>query len=484
MREADRRTIASGVPGIALMDRAGSAVAAAALAMAEGRGCAVLCGPGNNGGDGFVAARRLAAQGVQVGVYLLGSEAALRGDAALARADWSGPVLPAADWCPGGDELIIDALFGTGLTRTLEGEALSLVERLGGAVGPILAVDIASGLDADTGTIRGAAVRATRTVTFAARKPGHLLMPGRALSGPVEVADIGIGPETLGAVAGPLHANGPALFAGSWPHLDAMAHKYDRGHALVLSGGLTQTGAARLAARAALRVGAGLVTVAAPGDALMAHAAQLTAVMLRRCDGADDLEAMLADRRLSAIVLGPALGIGARTRAFVATALASSRPAVLDADALTSFEGEAGALACLVGEATPVVTPHEGEFRRLFAGVPGVLEPASKVERARAAAPLLRAVVVLKGADTVVAAPDGRATINENGSPVLATAGSGDVLAGLIAGLTAQGMRSYEAATAGVWLHAETGRRFGPGLIAEDLPDALPQVLREVVRCP
>jgi NAD(P)H-hydrate epimerase len=294
------------------------------------------------------------------------------------------------------------------------------------------------------------------------------------------VADIGIAPATLAAVAGRTFANAPDLWARSLPRLALAAHKYDRGHTLVASGGATRTGAARLAARAALRVGSGLVTLASPPEALGVNAAHLTAIMLRGCDGADGLAAILADRRLNAVVLGPALGVHAMTRTMVVTAVEARRALVLDADALTSFESLAGELEGFFAEAPTVMTPHAGEFARLFAGQPGILEPASKLERARRAAAHMGAVVVLKGPDTVIAAPDGRAAVNENGTPHLATAGSGDVLSGLIAGLMAQGVPAFEAACAGVWIHAEAGAAFGPGLIAEDLPEQIPAILRRL----
>src|SRR4051812_42927229 len=437
MREADARTIDAGTPGYELMIRAGAAVADAAGAMAgPGRRVVVACGPGNNGGDGFVAARLLAECGHAVSLVLLGSRAALRGDAALAAADWRGPVGDLADLWPDEADLIVDALFGAGLSRDLDGAARTAVERINAAGRPILAVDIPSGVDGDTGRVRGAAVRAARTVTFARRKPGHLLLPGRAHCGPVAVADIGIADAAIAALGAKTFANGPDLWRAAFPRPGLEAHKYKRGHAVVVSGGAAHTGAARLAARGALRAGAGLVTVASPAEALAVNAAHLTAIMLRRCDGATNLRDLLADARLNAVALGPALGVGTATRVMVEAALGPNRAAVLDADALTSFSDDARALAAAIraqGAAKVVLTPHEGEFARLFAGAETVLTAASKLERARRAAELVQAVVVLKGPDTVIAAPDGRAAINENATPVLATAGSGDVLGGIIA---------------------------------------------------
>jgi hydroxyethylthiazole kinase-like uncharacterized protein yjeF len=481
MREADRRTIAGGTPGYVLMRRAGQAVADAAQRLMAAPGpVLVACGPGNNGGDGFVAARVLAAAGRAVTVALLGRRDRLGGDAARAAADWTGPVLPIETADPDGADLVIDALFGSGLARDLDGVARSVVERINTCAQPVLAVDIPSGIDGDTGEVRGAAVMATGTVTFACRKPGHVLFPGRAHCGPVEVADIGIAEVTVETLAVDTFANHPDLWRRTLPEPGVAAHKYQRGHAVVLTGEATRTGAGRLAARGALRIGAGLVTVASPADALAVNAAHLTAIMLRRCDGPADLAALLEDRRYNAVALGPGLGVGEGTREVVGAALRAGCAAVLDADALTSFAGDARRLgeAIAAGDGPVVLTPHEGEFARLFAAE---MAGASKLVRARRAAALCGAVLVLKGADTVIAEPDGRAAINENATPYLATAGSGDVLAGMIAGLMAQGMPPFEAACAGVWFHAEAGRRSGPGLIAEDLPELLPPVLRQLL---
>ncbi|HZW46569.1 MAG TPA: NAD(P)H-hydrate dehydratase [Microvirga sp.] len=482
MRQADVRTIESGIPGIELMRRAGRAVArvAAEMLMKEAR-VIVAAGPGQNGGDGFVVATLLAEKGHRVSLGLLGDVDRLSGDAALAAKDWTGAVEPVEKLPFAEADLIVDALFGTGLARDLGGAARIAVERMNASGRPVLAVDLPSGLDGETGRVRGVAVKALRTVTFAARKPCHLLMPGRAYCGTVEVADIGITRATLAASGGKLFANAPSLWLDRLPRPEPDSHKYDRGHTLVLSGGATRTGAARLAARAALRIGSGLVTLACPPEALGVNAAHLTAVMLRGCDGPEGLHHILQDARLNALVLGPALGVHSGTRAMVAVAVHARRSLVLDADALTSFEGLATELHQAFRHAPTVLTPHDGEFNRLFKGHPDILDPESKIERAHRAAAYTGAVVVLKGPDTAIAAPDGRAAINENGTPYLGTAGSGDTLCGIIAGLMAQGLPAFEAASAGVWIHAEAGASFGPGLIAEDLAELIPGVLRKLL---
>jgi hydroxyethylthiazole kinase-like uncharacterized protein yjeF len=437
----------------------------------------VLCGPGNNGGDGFVAARFLGEGGTEVHVALLGERATLKGDAAVMAQRWGGDVAPLTPAAIDGADVVVDAMFGAGLTRPLSGVAAEVVEALNASAVPVLAVDVPSGLDGSTGQALGPVVEATRTVTFFRRKPGHLLMPGRALCGPVAVDDIGIPDSVLADVGVQAWANAPALWSTEfpWPRLDG--HKYSRGHALVVSGPAAHTGAARLGARGALRVGAGLVTVASPPDAVAVNAAQLTAIMLTAFDGAAGLGRILEDRRKNAVLLGPALGVGPPTRQLVGAALASGAATVLDADALTSFADTPDALFAAVASdaARPVVmTPHDGEFARLFPGNAA----DCKLARARSAARRSGAVVVLKGPDTVVAAPDGRAAINDNAPPWLATAGAGDVLGGFVAGLLAQGMPAFAAACAAVWLHGAAAAAFGPGLIAEDLPETLPKVLR------
>ena len=484
MREADRLAMARGVSGAALMERAGAFVAEVARDMAQASGrIVVLCGPGSNGGDGFVAARRLAADGRRVEVGFFGARERLVRDAAAAARAWTGAVARAGDVDLAGAALVIDALFGAGLDRAIEGEARALIERVNAfarAGGAVLAVDVPSGLDADSGAPCGVAVEARATATFFRFKPGHLLLPGRILCGEPHCGDIGVPDDVLADIAPRTFANTPALWGGAFPRLRLEGHKYSRGHAVALSGGAAQTGAARLAARGALRVGAGLVTLFSPRAALGENAAHCTAIMLKPCDGGDELSALLQDARINALVMGPGLGSGEAAAALARAALSSSgeRALVFDADALTSFSGRVEALGAAIraGAKSVVLTPHEGEFARLFGDWPG-----SKLERARRAAALTGASLLLKGADTVVAHPDGRASIGFDAPPWLATAGAGDVLAGMIAGLLAQGMPAFEAASAAVYLHGAAARAHGPGLVAEDIPEALPSVLQRYV---
>jgi NAD(P)H-hydrate epimerase len=508
MARADRLAIAGGVAGVALMEAAGRAVCEAAAGLLQGQArVAVACGPGNNGGDGFVAARLLSAQGHSVRLGLLGERAALQGDAAEMARRWEGAVEPLTPDTVADADLIVDAMFGAGLARPLTGTAAEVVAAINAARAagkPVIAVDVPSGLDGSTGRAEGPVTEATRTVTFFRLKPGHLLMPGRALCGEVILADIGIPAGVLGGIAPRTWRNGPALWRAHYPWPRLEGHKYTRGHAVVVSGPPDATGAARLGARAALRIGAGLVTLAGSAAATAVNATHSTAVMVRAVSSDGALTEFLADERHNAVLIGPGTGVGAQTAATALTVLRSAAAAVLDADALTSFapgEGEApvkaAGLGFLMRSAEPeagrdalfaatqarrapvVMTPHEGEFKRLFGALPAVQQD-SKLDRARAAAAASGASVVLKGPDTVIAAPDGRAAISDNAPPWLATAGSGDVLAGLVLGLLAQRMPAFEAACAAVWLHGECASLFGLGLIAEDLPETLPQVLRRL----
>ena len=518
MSQADALAVAAGVPSIDLMENAGKAVAREACRMRPHPGrIVVLCGPGNNGGDGYAAARLLKASGHEIRVYRLGEAGKLKGDAAEMARRLDGYVRPANPDALQSIDLIIDALFGAGLSRPLEGDAAEMIVAINSSGIPVLAVDVPSGVDGSTGAAAGPAVKADRTITFFRKKPGHLLLPGRALCGDVVVADIGI-PEGV-LTSPPPHSshlpvqtgggdekfavskweNTPALWQDVFPAATVNQHKYTRGHAVVVSGPAHATGAARLSARGALRIGAGLVTVASSPQALLINAAHLTAIMLAPFADARDLATLLEDTRRNAVLIGPGASVGAETCELVETVLASGAAAVLDADALTSFAtpdqssraetvrfgftsaattvpATPAALFAHIGakpERPVVLTPHEGEFKKLFGEIAG-----SKLDRARAAVKISGAVVVLKGPDTVIASPDGRAAINANAPPWLATAGSGDVLAGFITGLLAQKMAAFEAACAAVWLHGACAAHFGAGLIAEDLPEALPLVLR------
>lgn len=484
MSEADRLTIAGGTPGLALMEVAGRAVVDAACARLGGRRVVVVAGPGNNGGDGFVAARILAERGHAVRLLLVGDRVKLKGDAAQAASRWTGRVDAASPDLFEPDALVIDALFGAGLDREVTGTPRAMIEAMNRAQAPVIAVDLPSGINGTTGGMMGVAVKADHTVTFFRRKPGHLLLPGRMHCGTVEVADIGMPDSVLDRVRPRTFANELPLWSARFPVPQPDAHKYARGHAVVVSGGASTTGAARLAARGALRAGAGLVTIASPRESLAVNAASSLAIMVRPVDGADELRTFLSDTRRNAVVLGPGGGSGESMRRQVLAALESVAAVVLDADALTSFAECRDALfeAIRARNGKPVLlTPHEGEFTRLFSDIDDDPQLHSKLERARSAAALSGAVILLKGADTVVATPDGRASIAANAPAYLATAGAGDVLAGMVAGLLAQHMPPFEAASAAVWLHGEAAQAFGPGLTAEDLPEALPPVYRNLL---
>jgi hydroxyethylthiazole kinase-like uncharacterized protein yjeF len=473
MAACDAYAIRAGTPGTVLMERAGAAVARAVNSRFAPRQTVVLCGPGNNGGDGYVIARLLAADGWPVRVCALTPPDGLRGDARAAAEAWSGDVEPLTARSADGAALVIDALFGTGLARDLDGPVRSLIDGLNA---PVVAVDIPSGVDGGSGAVRGAAVRAALTVTFHRLKPGHLLLPGRMHAGETVVADIGIPREAEDALDGPaLHRNGPALWGRAIPQPAVDGHKYARGHAVILGGG-RMTGAARFASRAARRVGAGLVSIAAPAEAFSVYAASEPGVLLDVADDAAGFDAAIADSRRAAVLVGPGAGRGERTRDAVLSALKSKKSVVLDADAFSAFEADPETLFAALAQhrGVAVLTPHAGEFARIFGPVDGF---ADKIDAARQAAARTGAVVVLKGADTVIAAPDGEAAVDDHAPPDLATGGSGDVLAGSVLGLSAQGVSPFEAAAIAVWMLGDAARRIGPGLIADDLPDALAPVV-------
>jgi ADP-dependent NAD(P)H-hydrate dehydratase / NAD(P)H-hydrate epimerase len=480
MAEADRRAIAGGVAGIELMENAGRAIADAVAARhPPGLRVAVVAGPGNNGGDGFVAARILSERGYRVRALLVGDPNRLKGDAAVAAQRWKGPSAAAVPTALMPADIVIDALFGAGLDRPVEGVARAMIEAMNAAP-CVYAVDLPSGINGTSAAVMGLAVSAKETVTFFRRKIGHVLLPGRLHCGNIRVADIGIPASTLDHIKPRAWINSPDLWAKRFPLPRVDGHKYARGHAVVVSGGLSSTGAARLAARGALRAGAGLVTIATPREALAVNAAASLAIMVRPVDSADELADFLNDPRRNVVVLGPGGGVGHPMRELVLAALEGERAVVLDADALTSFADQPQALVAAIKTRSKgtLMTPHEGEFSRLFKTLGD--EAPSKLEKARRAAQSTGAVILLKGPDTVVAAPDGRAAIADNAPPWLATAGSGDVLAGIAAGCLAQGMPGFEAALAAVWLHGEAGTAAGPGLIAEDLPEVMPDIYRRL----
>ncbi len=481
MAEADRRAIAVGpFDGLALMRRAGAAVAAEVLRRyPAAETIHVLCGPGNNGGDGYVIARLLHEAGASVQVRAEGVPRA-GSEAAIVAAGCPVEMAPLDGFDPKPGSVVIDALYGAGLSKPLGGAALAAIARTRDAGTGVVAVDLPSGVSGETGQVLGGAFRAALTVTFARKKPGHVLEPGRRLCGEIVVADIGIPDAVISSLGVRCFENLPALWLGDFPWPADDTHKYRRGHVAVFSGSVASTGAARLSALAAARAGAGAVTMLSPAAALTTHAAHLTSIILRKADGLADLEAFLAERKPQAFVLGPGFGVKPHLGDYLFPLLGQASPLVLDADALTMASQQADSfLAAARREGAPpmVLTPHEGEFARLFPCIAGDAG-SSKLDKARQAAALANATIIHKGPDTVIASPDGRAAINSNGTPLLASAGSGDVLAGIVAGLLAQGMPTFEAACAAVWMHAEAARAFGPGLIAEDLPGRIPGVLR------
>ena len=472
MGKADRAAEAAGIRGPDMMEAAGGAVAVAIGARWPMRPVTVLCGPGNNGGDGFVVARHLNEAGWPVTVALLGARDKLSGDAAHAASLWKGDLALFTPDCLDGAGVIVDAIFGAGLSRPLAGPAVILVEAMKSRRIPICAVDVPSGLDGASGLVRGAAAPADLTVTFFRKKPAHLLYPGRGLCGDIVVADIGTPVSVLEAIGPTTWENGPGLWLDGYPWPEPESYKYKRGEVLVL-GGEGITGASRMTTLAASRAGAGMVTLAAPEPVWSIYATSLINAIVHSFQGASGWKALLADKRRNVIAIGPGAGVGAPTREYVVAALATKRATVLDADALTSFaEAPEDLFSAIDGPC--VMTPHAGEFMRLF-HVEG-----DKLARARAAAKQCGAVVLLKGPDTVIAAPDGRAIINANAPAQLATGGTGDVLTGFIAALLAQGMAPFEAAAAGAWLHGAAAAEFGLGLVAQDLPDALPRVLQRL----
>tara|TARA_R110002110_G_scaffold414147_2_gene643421 strand:+ start:148492 stop:150054 length:1563 start_codon:yes stop_codon:yes gene_type:complete len=485
MYRADAAAADHGVSSLELMEHAGAAIADALDARWPRGHVLVLCGPGNNGGDGFVAARLLTARGRDVALGLLGEVDDLAGDAAINAQRWvtecDGEVdALSREWVRWAD-VVVDGLFGAGLTRPVDGVALEIINEINDYAKPCLAIDVPSGVHGDSGAVLGGAPQADQTVTFFRHKPGHLLFPGRGLCARVRVADIGIPDDVLADIHPTLSRNVPMFWASDFPRPVAEGHKYVRGHAIVAGGGAL-TGAARLAAYGALRSGAGLVSIASPPEAVAIYHSGRPSIMVRETADGAAFATAISDPRVRAVLVGPGNGVTPETRANVLAALDGESACVIDADGISVFADHPDALFARVRDraADTVLTPHEGEFDRLFGKASGEDDETGRLGRARAAAALSGAVVVLKGADTVIAAPDGRAAINDNAPPTLATAGSGDVLAGFILGLLAQGMPGLSAACAGVWMHGAAAQRFGPGLIADDIADCLPQVLKSL----
>lgn len=472
MGDVDRLAIASGIQGIQLMEAAGHAVKDVVLAhFPQMQRAMILCGPGNNGGDGYVVARLLGELGIPA-VMFASRPPKAGSDAAIAAKNWRSTAMPLADLALQPGDVVIDALYGAGFKGVLEGTEAEAVAKVAASGVPVIAVDLPSGVDGNSGQTAGPAFQANHTVTFFRKKPGHLLFPGRELCGVLHVADIGIPGRVLDHMAIGLGENSPDVFSAALPSPSTTAHKYSRGSVGVFSGEMTSTGAARLAVIAAQRAGAGAVTLIAPDEALGTLSGHVTSVMIRVCDSASELGPLLSGGKFGAFIIGPGFGRFRSLKEFVLALLEPdhAKPIVLDADVFSAFAFEGDELfAAIKASGQPVIlTPHDGEFARVFpeiahnAGLP-------KHEKARVAAARCGAVIVLKGADTVISAPDGRAAINPNGVPGLATAGSGDVLAGFTGGLLAQGMPAFEAACAAVWSHADAGSRLDTGFAAEDL---------------
>jgi len=473
-RAIDRAAIAAGIPEIELMERAGAATVAAICARWQPAPVWVMAGPGNNGGDGFVIARLLREAGWPVRVAAAGDRSRLTGAAAIAASRWPGAVETLTpDHLPSSG-FVVDAIFGTGLARPLEGRIKETIEALNQRNLPVIAVDIPSGIESDTGSILGSAVRADLTVTFFRRKPGHLLLPGRDLSGEILVSDLDVPENVYASIPAAIFANASQLWAEAFPWPDAYSHKYTRGHAVIL-GGTRITGAARLAAYAAQRIGAGLVTIAADPAVTPLYAASRADLLVSPIATSAEFRTLLSDKRLNAVLLGPGSGTDERLKDAIGIALDAEAGLVLDADCFTLLAERAnGLLGRLTGRV--LMTPHEGEFRKVFG------DPVPRLASALAAARETGAAVLLKGSDTIIADGEGKAVINSGAPPELATAGAGDVLAGLALGLVANGLAPMLAGMIACWIHGKAAALFGPGLVAGDIADEVPGVLRSLRR--
>jgi len=472
MARADALTIAGGKSEIELMGNAGAEVGRFIVSNYRRSPVTILCGPGNNGGDGFVIGCYLRDRGWPVRLALFGDRNKYAEAATFYLERWGAAEAYASDMIEDAS-LLVDALFGVGLDRPVSGSFVDIIRLANQMNLPIVSVDMPTGISGETGQVMGEAICADHSVTFFQKKPGHLLMPGREFCGEVSLCQIGVSSDVLDQIKPSTAQNSPSNW--TLPVQSSSGHKYNKGHCVVVSGPVGSTGAARMSAMAALRVGAGLVTINADKPAIREHGAHLDAIMLRE----GSLGALLTDKRYNSIVIGPGNGITEQTYHNVLTALGADRALLLDADALTIFESDPNTLfqAIKSSKSRVVLTPHGGEFAKLF---PDLCVGEDKVKAVKAASERAGAVVLLKGADSVVASPEGRAVINANAPPWLATAGSGDVLAGVIGGLQAQGMEAFDAACAGVYVHGLAGSKFGgEGMIATDLPHFLPSALAE-----
>lgn len=477
MYEADRRAIEGGVAGIILMENAGQGIAAHMEKGWDKCTVLVLCGPGNNGGDGYVVARALSEAGWPVQVAAYGDPKSLKGDAYAMYEKYEGDVGGWSDIDLDDVDLVVDGIFGAGFRGDLPAEMVDVFDEITACEIPVVAIDVPSGMNGSTGDASEGTLFCDLTVSFFRPKTGHLLYPGRSHTGLLEIVDIGIPDTVLEVIDIETFENDEELWLDAMPQMQETAHKYDRGHAAVVGGGMSSTGAAKIASKTALRSGAGAVTVVTPPSALMSYSIALEAVMVKAVESAEDFGAWLTTKRIAAVLIGPGNGVHDRTRSFVETALSLECVVVLDADALTAFADSASDLFDLIGNKTggPVIlTPHEAEFKRLF-DIEG-----SAIERCRFAANQSGAIVLLKGASTVIAEPKGRLVVNTNAPQWLATAGSGDALAGIITGLAAASDDFFSMVCAAAWIHGETGNRFGPGLIAEDMSHIIPSILSDI----
>ncbi|MEO1041400.1 MAG: NAD(P)H-hydrate dehydratase [Pseudomonadota bacterium] len=464
MAAADQRTIDAGTARGTLIARAARSVFRILRAQFTRRPVTVLCGPGQNGEDGWMLAALLADAGWPLEIIDLGGGLQIDDPAPEGLASY---VRPSGIFAPTSSSLIVDAVLGAGLARPVSGEIARVFEKLNQSDAKVLAIDLPSGIDGATGEVRGQAVHADVTVTFHRLKPGHLIGDGAELSGRIFLCDIGIAPEADDASA---VWNAPCLWRDSLCGLVRETHKYARGHVCVIGGPGLKGGAARLSARAASVSGAGAVTYLSPLSGAEFAAATFDAVMVKPLGDREALDAFLRDR-VGAVVLGPGMGHAEKAEEAVKAVLETKLPCVLDADALTLYEGRTDELFEHLHGAC-VLTPHEGEFSRLFPDLSG-----DKRIRTEKAAELSGATVLLKGSTTVIAKTGEPTVISSHGSPALATAGSGDVLAGLIGGFLAKGVTPVKAAAAGAWVHADAARDAGPSLNADHLPARIVSVM-------